>query len=196
FRVARERERPMCLTPCAVARALVYRRANQRVAKGERGSELDQLGVLRRRHFVLGDVELSTRAKDQRDVARRLSRREEQQALRRGGQSADVVQERVLESSVDGDGVANLCDAGELIRRQLAPEHEKRERVAAGVSKEPRADVVGERRIHSDLQQARGGGVRERVEVEFRKAIERRLALAWVAHSHQEANAICEQPSR
>ena len=123
--------------PVDERRRAIDRRAHERVLKPDLLRDFDQTDRLRRRGRVDAQPDQLRGADQQRGVARRLGRGEEQEPLRPVWHRPDTSQEVLLQTSGDWLRRAHPEAARELRRRLSARELEQCQRVAAGLGDDP-----------------------------------------------------------
>jgi hypothetical protein len=144
IRIGRIRQCPMRRSPLGKGGRPVHRGSHEWMPEADTGSDLDQLRIFRRGKRAAVDAELVSRAPDERRVANRLGRRQQEQSLCCLRQFADALEIVILEMAREVSRSDEL-EAPRQLRRADAPRQiEQSERVAAGFRDDAVADVVVE----------------------------------------------------
>lgn len=150
----------------------IDRRTHEGMTEAEARSELDQVRLHGRSRSIRVDPEPLRRSPDERRVTQRVSRGDDQQALRLGRQRLEPAQEALLDAAREPDRVRRAEATRELRGGEPARQLQKRQRVPAGLDHDPVQHGSVKRAGQRRLQQGSSVAVDEAVEQELRQAVE------------------------
>ena len=109
----------------------VHSRTRQRMTEHDTGAQVEQAVRSQRLRRRLGDLEPLRRARDEREIARRICRGEEQQAPAIRRDARESLGEVFLDPSGQRERCGQPEPTGELRRRHAARQLQERERIPA-----------------------------------------------------------------
>ena len=150
-RVGHLGQRGVHLPPLGERCRLVGRRADQRMPEPDPGAELHQARLHRRLPGLDRQVQLPGGSPDQRRVARRVGRRQQQQPPGRGRQGVQLPKEAVLDPAGQRNRAGQPEPAGQLGGSQSPRQFQQRQRITLGLGNDqvadPRVQRPGQRRV-------------------------------------------------
>ena len=194
-RVGRVGEGPMDLASLGCGRGPVGGRTDERMTEPHARADLDQACRLGRSRRLGPDAELLGRAPQQRHVADRLRRRQQQQAPGLGRERRQLPYEALLDTAGQRHLHGQPESARDRDRLPPARQLEQRERVAAGLAEDPvpnpRVERPGDRRV----QQPAGVVGDQALDHELRQSLELVLVAGLAQREHQ-SHPLRQQASR
>ena len=170
LRIGCVRQRAVDLASLVRLGRAVDRRANQRMTERHRAVERQQAFRLDGVRGRLRDPELPRRAPQERRVAERLGRRQEQQPPRVAREPRQPPREALLDPGGQRQRRRQAEPAGELGGRQPARQLQQRERIAARLGDDPLQHRFVQPRREDGLQQRPRIPAAQRLDAELREA--------------------------